>query len=335
MSNSSAESEVSVERDSNMAVVVLSTLALLLLILVALAGNTLVCVAFYRTSSLRSVTNVFIVSLAATDIMVALFSIPIWLSVRLSRCLVPFRCNVHVYGLWLSLEILFSAASIINLSAISIDRLIAITSPLKYPSIVTKTRATVGLLAIWLFAGLLATLVIARWKYYSVFVFVVAFCAPLTVMLYSYTRIFRVALSQVRRVFPAHQQVHIKREYKAARTLAIVMGTFIICWAPFFLMNILVNFYEGLHVSIETTDAIKALHYTNSALNPIIYSCSNRDFRRRLLGALPGKCRPQPQDGDESLWNQTSFRRSTLRRDNGSSVRSVTRNPGLSVVSVS
>lgn len=307
-------------KEQNMMSVVLSTIALVLLILIALTGNALVCIAFYRSFNLRSVTNMFIVSLAVTDILVASISIPIWLSVRLSGCLVPFSCNIHLYFLWLCLDILFSAASIMNLCAISVDRLIAITSPLKYPNILTKPRAAIALLAIWPYAGFMATLVMLKWKYYPIFASVLAFITPLTIMLYSYIRIFRAALSQVRRVYPLHQQFYFKREYKAARTLAIVMGAFIVCWTPFFLMNILVNFYEGLHVTIAVTDAIKALHYTNSALNPIIYSCSNRDFRQRIFRALPcGGSRIERIETVGQFWS-ASFKSTTRGGSNSSHV---------------
>ena len=112
----------------------------------------------------------------------------------------------------------------------------------------------------------------------------------LSVMIYSYSRIFLAALRQARRIQPMRQAFYFKREIKATKTLAIVMGAFIVCWTPFFVMNILVRFIRSFYVPPIVTLAIKLLHYGNSALNPVIYSSSNRDFRHKILRVLPCKC---------------------------------------------
>ena len=53
--------------------------------MVILAGNTLVCVAFYRNRKLRTKTNYYLVSLAVADIMVGVFSVPYWVYLRLGK----------------------------------------------------------------------------------------------------------------------------------------------------------------------------------------------------------------------------------------------------------
>ncbi len=59
--------------------VVMITLLALLVVLI-LFGNSLVLGIFYQYTPLRTVTNYFIVSLAVADILVAVFSIPIWIA---------------------------------------------------------------------------------------------------------------------------------------------------------------------------------------------------------------------------------------------------------------
>ena len=128
-------------------------------------------------------------------------------------------------------------------------------------------------------------------------------------MVYSYSRIFLAALRQARRIQPLRQAFYFKREIKAAKTLAIVMGAFIVCWAPFFIVNILVTFLK-FYVPLVATFAIKLLHYGNSALNPVIYSSSNRDFRHKILRVLPCKCGQIQSNLSEAVvqfWS-TSFR---------------------------
>ena len=293
--------------------VAVSTMALVVVMVLALLGNTLVCFAFYQSTNLRCVTNIFIVSLAITDILVASVSIPIWLVIQNTECINnSLACDRILLAFGRCLDILFSTASIMNLCAISCDRYIAINSPLRYSQIITKTRAIIALICLWLYSTFIATINLHRGSYYPVLVFVVSFLLPLAVMIYSYSRIFFAALRQARRIQPMRQAFYFKREIKAAKTLAIVMGAFIVCWTPFFVMNILVQFITFAVPPIVTV-AIKLLHYGNSALNPVIYSSSNRDFRYKILRVLPCKWgQLQSNLGDAVVQFWTSSFRATV-----------------------
>ncbi|XP_008941656.1 PREDICTED: D(3) dopamine receptor [Merops nubicus] len=86
----------------------------------------------------------------------------------------------------------------------------------------------------------------------------------------------------------AHQQPRLVqlRERKATQMLAIVLGAFIVCWLPFFLIHILNAHCLSCHVPPGLYSASTWLGYMNSALNPIIYTTFNTDFRRAFLKIL-------------------------------------------------
>nr|XP_021155456.1 D(3) dopamine receptor isoform X2 [Columba livia] len=86
----------------------------------------------------------------------------------------------------------------------------------------------------------------------------------------------------------AHQQPRLiqLRERKATQMLAIVLGAFIVCWLPFFLIHILNTHCPSCHVSPGLYSASTWLGYVNSALNPIIYTTFNTDFRKAFLKIL-------------------------------------------------
>ena len=98
--------------------------------------------------------------------------------------------------------------------------------------------------------------------------------------------------SQVHKFLEEKQRISLSRERRAARTMSIIMATFVACWLPFFLMYVIFPFCKSCaKTDPRIINFIVWLGYINSALNPIIYTVFNIDFRRAFTRLLNGKWR--------------------------------------------
>ncbi|XP_073998684.1 octopamine-Tyramine receptor [Rhodnius prolixus] len=91
---------------------------------------------------------------------------------------------------------------------------------------------------------------------------------------------------QVNQFIEEKQRISLSKERRAARTLGIIMGVFVVCWLPFFLMYVILPFCSVCCPSDKFINFITWLGYINSALNPIIYTIFNLDFRRAFKKLL-------------------------------------------------
>ncbi|XP_002734583.1 adenosine receptor A1-like [Saccoglossus kowalevskii] len=281
--------------------------------IIAIGGNFLVCWAVYRNKHLRCVTNYFIVSLAVADLSVGLFAIPFALvtSVGLPEdfysCLLM-NCFV----------IIMTQSSIFSLLAIAIDRYFAVISPLEYRSMLTGRRALVVILITWFLAFFIGLVPVMGWnlgtppaprcyftevidmKYMVYFNFFLCVLTPLILMIIIYIRIFRKISSQLKKMAATyanqpdaaakHLATFTMKEAKTAKSLAVIMLLFAISWLPLHILNCIDLFCDGgCHVPYPLLLSTIMLSHANSAMNPVFYAFSNKEFRytfRKLLGRL-------------------------------------------------
>ena len=261
----------------------LSCTFVVLIMILAIVGNVLVILAFKSFHRIRHVTNYFVVSLAVTDILVAVVSMPVWVAYIVSGPSL-FKSKPLLQIVWTVTDIMVSVASIWNLTFVSIDRYLCITGPLYYHARMTSIRAIIIIVTVWLYSIIVASLAPTFWHFdlYTLVIVVLNYAIPVIIILFAYVSIFKAARYQAKQidlnVNGKSRRFSLTVELKAAKTLGVVIGTFIVCWSPFFALNL--SYYicrcapSPLIVSVA-----KWMHYGNSMLNPLIYGLMNKNFR--------------------------------------------------------
>ncbi|XP_029021353.1 5-hydroxytryptamine receptor 4-like [Betta splendens] len=136
-----------------------------------------------------------------------------------------------------------------------------------------------------------------------------SFFVPMVFMLFTYGRIYVVAQKQARWIHAVQrhseqlqmnrsrrratsrpvrayvERFTLKRESKAAKTLGLIMGVFLVCWLPFFCLN-MIHPLKGYTVSPLILEASTWLGYANSSLNPFLYVLFNKNYRRLFAAWL-------------------------------------------------
>ncbi|XP_072550866.1 trace amine-associated receptor 4-like [Salminus brasiliensis] len=264
-------------------------------------GNLLVMITISHFKQLQSPTNLIILSMALVDCLLGCLIMPFSMVRWLEGCwfLGEIFCQIHS-----GLDMTLSIASILHLCLVSIDRYLAICEPLSYRMKVTNGKVAVCIAMIWLFSvtfsfgvvlskvnviGLENLLMQASCvgncalifnREWGVTVSLVAFFVPGTVMSSLYLKIFYVARKQAKimserstvKQNSCGTKVHSseQRERKAAKTLGIVMGIFLLCWLPFFIVTITDPFLN-FSTPLDVFDALVWFGYLNSTFNPLVY----------------------------------------------------------------
>ncbi|NP_001076510.1 trace amine associated receptor 13d isoform X1 [Danio rerio] len=276
---------------------------------VTILGNSVVIISIAHFKQLQTTTNILVMSLALADLLLGLVVMPFSMIRSVDGCWYYGEtfCMLHS-----SFDLFLTSVSIFHLIFIAVDRHQAVCFPLQYPTMITIPVAWVMVMISWSMAALYSYGLVyskanmegldeyiqsmycvggctlyfnALW---SVLDTLITFFLPCSVMIGLYARIFVVAKKHARIINEANQneidgtfKSSRRSEQKAAKTLGIVVGAFIMCWLPFFI-NSLMDPYINFSTPVALFEAFVWLGYINSTMNPIIYGFFYPWFRKTL-----------------------------------------------------
>ncbi|XP_060917641.1 alpha-2B adrenergic receptor [Labrus mixtus] len=192
-------------------------IAITSMMVMTIVGNILVIIAVLTSRSLKGAQNLFLVSLAAADILVATLIIPFSLANELQGYWAFSSMWCEIY---LALDVLFCTSSIVHLCAIALDRYLSISRPVSYGTKRTPLRIKLSIVVVWLISAVISfpplltldkskggdgvcELNSERW--YILYSTIGSFFAPCVIMILVYARIYQIAKKHTRHP-PGHKQ---------------------------------------------------------------------------------------------------------------------------------
>lgn len=251
-------------------------------------GNTFILISLRKVSSIHPPTKLLIRNLAATDLLVGLISEP--LAIVYWTSLMTERWDICHYSFLLGLIIGYAlcGVSLFTLTAMSIDRVIALSLGLRYRQIVTLKRTSVVVTTFWV-VSLCCSATYVRSYQAAIWASLIGITLCLIISVLSYTRIFLGLRRQENQV---HQikgptpeelptQLNMARHKKAVTSVLWLQITLLICYLP---QGIQAAFSsQGLSQSISLFRQFTVtLVFLNSTLNPVLYCWKLKEIRQEV-----------------------------------------------------
>ncbi|CAL8294740.1 unnamed protein product [Lota lota] len=280
---------------------------------IGVVGNSMVVAVIYRYMKLKTVANVFVLNLAISD-LTFLITLPMWATFTATGYYWPFGSFLCKACAGLVIFNLYT--SIFFLTALSVDRCLAIVQPVRSRRYRTAGYARVSCVLVWLVAFALSVPTALTREVYiitnettvcgvlhskdalrpknlllaiSLMKSLLGFLVPFLIIVSCYCLIGR-ALLRSRHI----QRSARPREDEVLRMLAAAVLAFFLCWAP----HQVVHFLQVLHQLkvladcsvLELIDTAMpftiCVAYFNSCVNPLVYGFVGANFRRNLLRLL-------------------------------------------------
>lgn len=267
------------------------------LCITAVLGNMLILVALQQDCHLRSPSKLLFRSLASTDLCVGFISQPCFV---VHLILVPNErlsiCHITEGVLYISSAIL-CGISILTLTAISLDRLLALLLGLRYRHVVTLARVRGIIITPWLVFPFLAIL-----YFWNVHIFVISTCINillcLTASTLCYMKIYftlRYRQSRISQQCGPGQintstPAHLLRYKKTVSSSLWFYLTLIASFLPFAVVQVVRAVHGESPAIIIAEGSTTSLVYLNSSINPIIYCWRIREVRQAVKTTIGRFC---------------------------------------------
>ena len=276
--------------------------------LVTIVGNLLVIPALWKSSSLTLSMRVLFLNLAVSDLAVGLLAQPMFVIIT---CLMlntaqnsghnfDFLCPITMTLFWFLL-VLFASSSFLSVTAIALDRFLAVSLHLRYSELITPRGLIITVILLWITSVISATIFILLPKYNDL-VAVSLEASGLLLTTVAYFQIFRIARRH-RNQIQSHLQTHSNNQATNMARLRrsnfntfYVFIVFVFCWVPSLTSFTVKEAWRSHSVEVSAANYLAGfIVFLHSSINPFIFCWRYQEIRRKAISILKTIFTKEPQ----------------------------------------
>lgn len=275
----------------------------------AFVGNVLVVMAIWRTQLKRSPSNILLSTLAFADLQVGLTVQTSFVCFKMAEI---FRADkLSCYARFVNIVFGYSitAVSLLTLTAIAIERFLALRLHLRYKEVITKRRILTAACCFWVM-GLAATSL--YFIHRSVFGAIVIITELVSILVTSvaYLKIYKIVRRHAREIESqrrvsvdpnAQIGLNMKKYQRSTFTMVIVFMLSFVCYVPYsgvMVAKLKYGFTANVKIAI---DIFSTLVCINSSLNPLIYCWRMKEVRQAVWAVAKRNTAVAPGLNDQSM----------------------------------
>ena len=267
----------------------------------AIALNSATIYAMTKTSSLPKNIKTLLLSLVVSDLGVGFIVQPLYIAVLVMKLTEPNFGNnsthTTTFTALLISAYLLSYASFFSVTALTVDRFLAIHLHLRYQELVTYKRVVVEVVSIWVLSAILSLirqLVPAKENAFVILATIEIMCLFATAVLYS--KIYLAVQHHTNEIHTLQVQqeqngdiTNAARLRKAALATFYVYFAFLICYLPRICIFLTMRIH-GESIALQSSLSYSmTMVYFNSSLNPLIYCWKMKHIRHAIMDILRKK----------------------------------------------
>ena len=250
----------------------------------AFLGNFLILAALNKESSLHPPSKLLYRCLATTDLLVGLVSQPLAATYWISLVHEHWSLCRYARGAFYISSIALCGVSLLTLTAISVDRLLALLLGIRYRQIVTLKRTCIITATFWIFSVAAASFSVSHTRI-TLWCGIILIPSCSVISIASYTKIFRTLRHNQVQVQDHVQSnaLNMVRYRKAVSSALWVQLALAVCYVPKFTTLAVITYRKTYPLHVVVIDAITTiLTYFNSTLNPFLYCWKIKEVRQAV-----------------------------------------------------
>lgn len=258
----------------------------------AAIGNILILIALTKPSSLHPSSKILYRSLAATDLCVGMVAQPVFAVQLLFRVAERrFMCYIALRLSYCS-GVILCGVSMTTLTAISVDRLLALHLALRYRQVVTSRRVRGLVIFFWIASVVVST----TYFWNDSIAFTVSFSAPLICLLtsgFSYAKMY-ASLRQHRVQIGDQNQttlLNITRYRRTVSSALFIQLGLVVCYLPYGVVSAMLTTSGRKSALFFPFAVCYCLLLLNSSLNPLLYCWKIKDVRQAVKNTIRQFCK--------------------------------------------